>query len=294
MDFGQIFTLVMLIFSLIGALDRCFGCKFGPGRSFEEGFGTMGPLVLAMVGINTVAPLLSKYLAPVLTPLCQTVGIDPSIVAGMLLANDSGGWPLAMALTQDREIGLLSGSIIGSVMGTSVMFTIPVAFSAAPAEKGTGCPEKNLCGPRERIQMAEIHYLISDASKKVDVEAHVLRYWEEELELSIPRTEMGHRYYTEFHVRLFQQVKQLKEKGYQLKAIKAALLKTMEDGSVVPGEVLEEDVLAALKETGIGEAENGLAAAAAGEDGNPGKMSGAVGEDGAGRTSGYEKDCICL
>ena len=24
--------------------------------------------------------------------------------------------------------------------------------------------------------MAEIHYLISDASKKVDVEAHVLRY----------------------------------------------------------------------------------------------------------------------
>ena len=138
--------------------------------------------------------------------------------------------------------------------------------------------------------MAEIHYLISDASKKVDVEAHVLRYWEEELELSIPRTEMGHRYYTEFHVRLFQQGKQLKEKGYQLKAIKAALLKTMEDGSVVPGEVLEEDVLAALKETGIGEAENGLAAAAAGEDGNPGEMSGAAGEGGAGRTSGYAEE----
>ena len=31
--------------------------------------------------------------------------------------------------------------------------------------------------------MAEIHYLISDASKKVDVESHVLRYWEDELEL---------------------------------------------------------------------------------------------------------------
>ena len=66
--------------------------------------------------------------------------------------------------------------------------------------------------------MAEIHYLISDASKKVDVEAHVLRYWEEELELAIPRNEMGHRYYTDFHIRLFRQVKELKEKGYQLKA----------------------------------------------------------------------------
>ena len=102
--------------------------------------------------------------------------------------------------------------------------------------------------------MAEIHYLISDASKKVDVEAHVLRYWEEELELTIPRNEMGHRYYTDFHIRLFRQVKSLKEKGYQLKAIKAALARTLQDkDTVISAEVLEEDVIAALKETGIGE-----------------------------------------
>ena len=102
--------------------------------------------------------------------------------------------------------------------------------------------------------MAEIHFLISDASKKVDVEAHVLRYWEEELELPIPRNDMGHRYYTDFHIRLFKQVKVLKEKGYQLKAIKTALAKSLQDGKVIiPSEVLEEDVIAALKETGIGE-----------------------------------------
>ncbi|MCI9583738.1 MerR family transcriptional regulator [Clostridiaceae bacterium] len=99
--------------------------------------------------------------------------------------------------------------------------------------------------------MAEIHYLISDASKKVDVEAHVLRYWEEELELSIPRNEMGHRFYTDYHIRLFRQVKSLKEKGYQLKAIKAALAKTFQDGkTVISGEILEEDVIAALKGSG--------------------------------------------
>ena len=40
-------------------------------------------------------------------------------------------------------------------------------------------------------------YLISDAARKVNVEAHVLRYWEEELELPINRNEMGHRFYTE-------------------------------------------------------------------------------------------------
>lgn len=98
--------------------------------------------------------------------------------------------------------------------------------------------------------MSETHYLISDASRKVDVESHVLRYWEEELEMNIPRNEMGHRYYTDFHIRLFKQIKELKEKGYQLKAIKAALARSLEtEGEVVvPSDVLEEDVVAVLKE----------------------------------------------
>lgn len=73
--------------------------------------------------------------------------------------------------------------------------------------------------------MGEKRYMISDASKQVHVEAHVLRYWEDELELDIPRNEMGHRYYTEEHIHTFKQVKELKENGYQLKAIKMILPK---------------------------------------------------------------------
>lgn len=98
--------------------------------------------------------------------------------------------------------------------------------------------------------MSETHYLISEAAKKVDAPSHVLRYWEEELEMNIPRNEMGHRYYTDLHIRLFRQVKELKEKGYQLRAIKMVLSRALEsDGEVVvPAEVLEEDVVAALKE----------------------------------------------
>ena len=100
--------------------------------------------------------------------------------------------------------------------------------------------------------MDEVHYLISDASKKVDVEAHVLRYWEEELELDIPRNEMGHRYYTDLHIRLFKQVKNLKEKGYQLKAIKHALNQVLKKDGKTQGElsdeILERDMNAALRE----------------------------------------------
>ena len=68
--------------------------------------------------------------------------------------------------------------------------------------------------------------------------------------MNIPRNEMGHRYYTDLHIRLFKQIKELKEKGYQLKAIKAALARSLEsDGEVVvPNDILEEDVVVALKD----------------------------------------------
>ena len=68
-------------------------------------------------------------------------------------------------------------------------------------------------------------YYISEAAKKVQVESHVLRYWEEELQLPIQRNEMGHRYYTEQDIKQLQEIKALKEQGLQLKAIRTVLFK---------------------------------------------------------------------
>jgi DNA-binding transcriptional MerR regulator len=51
----------------------------------------------------------------------------------------------------------------------------------------------------------------------------VLRYWEDELALDIPRNEMGHRYYTKENIQQFQRIKELKEQGYQLKSIRMIL-----------------------------------------------------------------------
>lgn len=75
--------------------------------------------------------------------------------------------------------------------------------------------------------MGEIRYIISDASKQLDVEQHTLRYWEEELEIHIPRNEMGHRYYRQEDIDILKAVKVLKEKGYQLRAIKMLLPEIM-------------------------------------------------------------------
>lgn len=71
--------------------------------------------------------------------------------------------------------------------------------------------------------MQEARYMISDAAKKLDVEPHVLRYWEEELELDIPRNEMGHRFYREKEMDNFFAIRRLKEQGFHLRAIKALI-----------------------------------------------------------------------
>lgn len=68
--------------------------------------------------------------------------------------------------------------------------------------------------------MGEVHYMISEAAKRVNMETHVLRHWEDELGLTIGRTEMGHRYYTEEDIRLFNCIRELKEQGILLKELK--------------------------------------------------------------------------
>lgn len=68
--------------------------------------------------------------------------------------------------------------------------------------------------------MGEVRFMISEAAKQVHVESHVLRYWEEELELKIGRTEMGHRYYTEEDIQLFQCIRKLKNEGMLLRDLK--------------------------------------------------------------------------
>ena len=95
------------------------------------------------------------------------------------------------------------------------------------------------------MKQAEKIYMISDAAKQVKVEAHVLRYWEEELELPVKRNEMGHRFYTEEDLELFRRIKDLKEKGIQLKGIKSILKNgaLMEPADPLAGSLAGEDAV---------------------------------------------------
>jgi len=76
--------------------------------------------------------------------------------------------------------------------------------------------------------MENKRYIISEAAAKTGLEPHVLRYWEDELGIEIERNELGHRYYSGEQLELLSKVKELKKRGFQLKAIKNELLGTDE------------------------------------------------------------------
>ena len=128
MSIDRIIIYLMVIFAVLGAIDRIIGNKFGLGEKFEEGIMAIGSLALSMVGIIALAPVIANLLRPAIVPIFNLLGADPAMFAGTILANDMGGASLAAELAQNPQAGLFGGLIVGSMMGVTIVFTIPVAL----------------------------------------------------------------------------------------------------------------------------------------------------------------------
>ena len=137
---------VMAVFAVLGALDRIFGDRFGLGKEFENGVLSMGSLALAMAGVITLAPVLAAVLKPVVVPVYSFLGADPAMFAGTILACDMGGGSLAMELTGDRQAALLGGVLTGSMLGATVVFTIPIAMGILEEDDRPAMAKGILCG----------------------------------------------------------------------------------------------------------------------------------------------------
>lgn len=146
MSAHEILIAVMAVFAVLGALDRILGNRFGLGQEFENGILAMGSLALAMVGIICLAPVLANVLKPVVVPVYRFLGADPAMFAGTILANDMGGGALAAQLTEDSQAALLGGVITGSMLGATIVFTIPVAMGIITQEDHPALAKGVLCG----------------------------------------------------------------------------------------------------------------------------------------------------
>jgi ethanolamine transporter len=121
----------MVVFALLGIIDLAFlKNRWGLGPEFKRGIEMIGPLCLAIVGIISFVPEIAWLIQRTITPLWSMMGLDPSLAVTSIIAIDMGGYQLAMAVAQDALIGKWAGIIYGSMMGATIVFSIPVGLSA--------------------------------------------------------------------------------------------------------------------------------------------------------------------
>jgi len=126
---------LMTIFALVGIVDMLFlKNRMGIGEEFQKGIEMIGPLCMAIVGIIALVPEIAWVIEHTLTPLYTAMGLDPSMAVTAILAIDMGGFQLAETVAKDALIGQWAGVVYGSMMGATIVFSIPVGLAAIRKE----------------------------------------------------------------------------------------------------------------------------------------------------------------
>ena len=142
----NILTIIILIFSALGILDKLLGNRHGLGKEFEKGFHLFVPMAFSMLGILVIAPAVGVWLMPLFEGFYALVKIDPSIIPASIFANDMGGMTLANAVCKSQTIGEFNAFVVSSMMGCVVSFTIPFAISVVKKEQHKEMFFGILCG----------------------------------------------------------------------------------------------------------------------------------------------------
>lgn len=129
--FSILVVAIMTCFAIAGIIDNVFlNNKLGLGEEFMKGMEMIGPLCVAIIGIIAFVPVIAWVIELTITPLYKSLGLDPSMACTAILAIDMGGFQLAESVALDPLIGKWAGIIYGSMMGATIVFSIPVGLAA--------------------------------------------------------------------------------------------------------------------------------------------------------------------
>ena len=131
----NVLTVILLAFSVLGAVDWLIGNKIGVGKEFERAFLLFCPLTLSMLGMIVLAPAVGVWLSPLFDGFYALFGIDPSIIPASLLANDMGGAVLAQSVSKSELMGNYNAFVVSSMMGCVISFTLPFSLGLVRKER---------------------------------------------------------------------------------------------------------------------------------------------------------------
>lgn len=135
MSVNTVIMVLMMVFTVIGGIDKIRGNRHGYGEKYDEAFAALKPLALTMFGVITLVPILNLVLEPLIMPVYTFFGASPAMFAGTVFPIDSGAYPLAMELAgDDIAIGNFSSLVLGGTLGCLFIGTIPICMSILDKE----------------------------------------------------------------------------------------------------------------------------------------------------------------
>lgn len=130
----NVFTAIMLVFTAVGLIDKLAGSRMGLGRSIDSGLSTMGGMAIPIIGMCCVGTALIQNNVDIILEIMQPLPFDPSMLAGVLLAPDMGGWFITKQLSSDENITVFNGIIMGALLGQMLTFQLPIFLSMLDKE----------------------------------------------------------------------------------------------------------------------------------------------------------------
>lgn len=128
-----IITCISMCFMVFAGFDYINNNKFGYGQKYYEAWEAMAPLAVGMIGITCLTPTFRLVLMPLIAPIFKGMTAHPAMFAGVLLDPAMGGLFLARSLAPDNEaVALYSSIILGTMLGCTICFNIPVGLSTIP------------------------------------------------------------------------------------------------------------------------------------------------------------------
>ncbi|MBT5074473.1 MAG: ethanolamine utilization protein EutH [Kordiimonadaceae bacterium] len=127
-ELGNIVIYIIMIGVVLGAAASVIKPESGLGKEFVGGIHAIGPVFLAQAGIMAAIPFLSQAISYAIGPMFEMLGSDASIAALSIIAVDMGGYQLADALTENRDIWI-TASLVGYTSGATIVYLIPVGLT---------------------------------------------------------------------------------------------------------------------------------------------------------------------
>lgn len=130
----NVFVGIMLCFAAVGFLDKAMGGRWGLSEQFDRGLYTMGTMAIPIISVCTVGTEFIQRHADDVAAAADHLFFDPSMIIGAVLAPDMGGYFICREIAGSPSVLVLSGVVLGTLLGQAITFQMPVFMASTDRE----------------------------------------------------------------------------------------------------------------------------------------------------------------